>query len=265
VAEVDEAVDEAVVEKRRRGRGGTALLLTLLVLAGLLFAADRAGAVAAEKLVARQTRKELAARHITTPHDPSVDVGGFPFLTQVARGRYDRITITLRDVKTNDVTLPRLDVVATGVHASTSTLVHRDGKVTAERVTGTALLGWDTVRQLLSVSGMNASNIQVSHATGDRIKIRIPLSLAGARTTLVAVGAVQPTGNGLTVKIADVAADGGNLPAIAQTLLAAYKQQLTFKIKTPPLPYGMKVKQVHPTDAGIDVTASADQVPISGQ
>lgn len=258
-------VDDEVVEKRRRGRGGAALLVTLLVLAGLLFAADRAGAVAAEKLVAQQTRKELAARNITSPYEPSVNVGGFPFLTQVARGRYDRITIALRDVKTNEVTLPRLDVVATGVHASTGTLIHGDGKVTADHVTGTALLGWNTVKELISVTGVNGSGVQVSHASGDQIKIRIPVSLAGVHTTLVAVGTVQPSANGLTVKVADIATDGGNLPAIAQTLLAAYRQQLAFKIKTPALPYGMKVQRVDPTDAGINVTATADQVPISGQ
>jgi hypothetical protein len=160
--------------------------------------------------------------------------------------------------------LPKLDVVATGVRASTSTLVHGDGKVTADHVTGTALLSWDAIKQLVSVTGASGSNIEVSHATGNQIKIRIPVALAGVRTTLVAVGTVQPADKGLTVKVADVATDGGNLPAIAQTLLAAYRQQLVFKIKTPALPYGMKVRQVQPTDAGIDVTASADQVPISG-
>jgi hypothetical protein len=275
VAEVDSDVtrtDEGVVEdtgvgevRRQRGRGGTALVLVLLILAGLLFAADRVGANAAEKLIARQTKQELSARGIRTAREPSVDVGGFPFLAQVVRGRYDRITIGLSDVSSNGITLPKLDVVATGVHASVNTLASGDGKVTADQVTGTALLDWTAVRKLISVTGINGDNIEVKHASGDQVQIRIPLALAGVKTTLVAVGSVQPGQNGLIVKIADIATEGGNLPPIAQALLATTREQISFKVRTPDLPYGMKIRSVHTSDAGVQVTAAASGVPISGR
>src|SRR5205807_9976988 len=108
-----------------RGRKVTIVLVVLLVATvGLFVAADRLAAYAAERTIATQAKKELAARDITTPSEPTVAVGGFPFLTQVARGKYDKITIHLDRPTSQGVTLDGLDVVATGVNATTSTLVN---------------------------------------------------------------------------------------------------------------------------------------------
>src|SRR5436190_22730650 len=91
----DEVAEVRPVRRRRRGRVMFAFLVVFLLLAGLFVAGDRVAAYAAERTIATQTKKELAAREITTPTEPIVRVGGFPFLTQMARGKYDRITIHL--------------------------------------------------------------------------------------------------------------------------------------------------------------------------
>ncbi|TML33547.1 MAG: DUF2993 domain-containing protein, partial [Actinobacteria bacterium] len=117
---------------RRGGRLMVGLLVVVVVLAGLLVASDRIAAYAAERTIATQAKKELAAREITTPTEPKVSVGGFPFLTQVAKGRYDRITIHLDHPSSQGVTLDVLDVTATGVNASTSAIVNGTGSITAD-------------------------------------------------------------------------------------------------------------------------------------
>src|SRR5205814_8133744 len=143
---VDSMAVDARVRRRRGGRLMVWFLVVVVILAGLFVAADRIAAYAAERTIAMQSKKELAAREITTPTEPKVSVGGFPFLTQVAKGRYDRITIHLDHPASQGVTLDVLDVTATGVNASTSAIVNGTGSITADDVNGTASLGWPAGR-----------------------------------------------------------------------------------------------------------------------
>jgi LmeA-like phospholipid-binding len=130
------------VRRRSGARRLTSVLIVLvIVVGGLLLVADRAGAAVAERSISDQVKKEVAARGGTTS-EPDVTVGGFPFLTQVLREKYDKITIVMRDVQGEGVRLPRLDVEATNVTASMRTLMGGEGDVVAERVTGTATIGY---------------------------------------------------------------------------------------------------------------------------
>src|SRR5215468_4780102 len=136
-----------------RGRRVTVVLVVLVVvLGGLLVVADRVAAYAAERTVARQAKQELAAQQISAAQDPIVHVAGVPFLTQVARGRYQKITIDVVRPSAQGVTLDDLFVVATGVNASTAALLHGTGEITADTVTGTARLDWDSATKLIDLS-----------------------------------------------------------------------------------------------------------------
>ncbi|MBV9921238.1 MAG: DUF2993 domain-containing protein, partial [Pseudonocardia sp.] len=64
------------------------LIIILLVLGGLLVAADYGAAALAESAVARQMRGELGL-----VDDPSVRINGFPFLTQAIAGTYSSIDV----------------------------------------------------------------------------------------------------------------------------------------------------------------------------
>jgi hypothetical protein len=69
------------------------LVWFLVVLAVLAVGADRGAAYLAERTLADrvQQRADLTST-------PDVHIAGFPFLTQVYRGRYDEITVTARQV-----------------------------------------------------------------------------------------------------------------------------------------------------------------------
>jgi hypothetical protein len=64
------------------------LIITLLVLAAVLVAADFGAAALAESAVSRQMRGQLGL-----VDDPSVRINGFPFLTQAVSGHYPSIDV----------------------------------------------------------------------------------------------------------------------------------------------------------------------------
>ena len=64
------------------------LIITVLVLAAVLVAADFGAAALAESAVSRQMRGQLGL-----VDDPSVRINGFPFLTQAVSGEYPSIDV----------------------------------------------------------------------------------------------------------------------------------------------------------------------------
>jgi hypothetical protein len=67
-----------------------ALLVTLVVLLGLLVVADRVAVNVAEDRVAQQVQ---SSGRLAGP--PTVDIGGFPFLTQAVAGDYSDVRLQL--------------------------------------------------------------------------------------------------------------------------------------------------------------------------
>ena len=87
-----------------------AFVVFLLVIAGAAVAADRV----AEHVAAGEAESRLAARGLA---DPTVDVGGFPFLTQLAARDFSdvRVTGSALDVsggQAQDVSMTGRDVTA---------------------------------------------------------------------------------------------------------------------------------------------------------
>jgi LmeA-like phospholipid-binding len=258
----------AVDPEERRGRGGKVLVtffVLIIVLAVLFVASDRIAAYAAERTIAVQAKKELAAREITTPTEPKVSVGGFPFLTQVARGRYDKITIHLDHPSSQGVTLDVLDITATGVNASTSTLVNGTGSITADDVTGVTALNWDAVNKLMNTSGFGGTGARASALPDGQVQVRVPVSLAGLSTTIVATGTLSVGTGVVHVNIRNVTTEGGDIPEVISRLIGSIKQSLSVDVKIPRLPYNLKVRDVKATPQGLTVSAVAVNVPLSSR
>lgn len=248
-----------------RGRKiGIILAILVVVLGGLFVAADRIAAYAAERTIASQAKKELVARGITSPSDPTVAVGGFPFLTQVMAGRYDKITIHIDHPSSQGVTLDALDVTATGVNASTSALLNGSGTITADNITGVTSLGWDGVNKLMNTSGFGGSGAIASALPDGQVRVKVPVSVAGMSTTVVATGNLSVGQGVVHLKINNVTTEGGNLPAALSSLVGSIKQSLSVDIKIPALPYNLVVHDVKASEHGLAVTGTAVNVPLSG-
>jgi len=255
---------------RRRRRFGVWLIVILVVLVGLLVAADRVGAYAAERTIADQSAKQMRQLGVSST-EPEVTVGGFPFLTQVAGGTYKEITIVLRDVEKDGVRLPVLDVHATGVNAELGTLISGDGPVTADEITGTATVGYESVRALLELAAKRlgsqggvslASGVTLAES-GGKLQVRLPVTVIGLSFTAVGVGDVTVNAGKVRMAVTELKADGVTVPAQVQRLLDAYKDKLTAEVAVPPLPFRLKIDSVRPLPEGLAISATAQGVPLT--
>lgn len=88
----------------RRRRRTRRIVISLVVLVGLLVAADFGAAAVFEYQVSKRAREQF---HLTD--DPSVKVNGFSFLAQAISGEYDNVSIDAKGVPVQD-TLRDLEV-----------------------------------------------------------------------------------------------------------------------------------------------------------
>jgi hypothetical protein len=251
--------------KRRRGR---VLLVLLLVVIVLLVAADRVGVVIAEHQIADQASEQLAAQQITTSEKPSVSIRGVPFLTQVAAGHYQEIDINLEEPTSRGVRLDDLKVVATDVDAPASGIMGGNPHITAAKVTGVAHIGWASFERLVDLSGLGQYGLdpkllRIDPVGPGKIKVSGPVTILGASFTAVATGTVNVREGAVHVGIDSIQASGDNIaPAINQQL-DQLKNQLTFDIKIPPLPYKLSVESIATNAQGVLVNASARDVTLA--
>ncbi|GGM13254.1 MULTISPECIES: LmeA family phospholipid-binding protein [Micromonospora] len=250
------------VRPRRRGRKVlVTLVVLLLVLGGLLAVADRVAVAVAERTIADQVRQEVANQQVESAA-PEVEVGGFPFLDQVVAGRYDRISIRLRDVQGsvqgNAVRLPQLDVDARDVRASLDTLRTGQGDVVARTVDGTGTISYDSLAALLDRPGLKLGE------RDGQLAVTAPVDILGQRLTVNGVVEVVVSEQGeVSLKVNDLDAEG--LPAVplARSLLNQYAQGISIAVPLPELPFGLTVREVRPLPGGLAVTADARDVPIN--
>src|SRR5579875_1154529 len=138
------------------GRAARRLLIVLVVIVGLLVALDRIGAVVAERLTADTIQSN---QHL--PQRPDVNITGFPFLSQLATGDFDKIIVTDDDVPLRgtptEVRLATVQVTLRHVH------VTRDlSSVHARRADAVATMSF---REL----GRALGGVQVRYAGGGRV------------------------------------------------------------------------------------------------
>lgn len=233
------------------------VVVVLVVLLGLLVAADRAAAWAAGEVVASQAADELASSNVESA-PPEADVGGVPFLTQVVSGEYEDVTLWLREVGSGSVRLPELRLTATGVTAPASVLIEGSGPIHADRVDGTAVVGYRSVAALAGVDGLELS----AAGAGEGVAVRAPVEVLGVQVTLSGTATVGAVDNVIQLRVTELAAE--ELPEGAASQVERLAQQLSYDVQLPELPYGLAVESVRPTASGISVSFSAVDVPLSG-
>jgi hypothetical protein len=160
-------------------------------------------------------------------------------------------------VEGGGVRLPELDVTATGVHADLQTIRSGQGQAMADRVTGTATVGYATVAALTNQPGLELS------AENGELRVRAPVQLLGQEVTLVGTADVRVDDNLVRVAVSELDAEDGNLPARARELADQYAERLSVSFELPRLPFDLTLGEVTPQPAGLTVTASASGVPIT--
>lgn len=220
---------------RRRHRGRR-LIVALVVLAGLLLAADRIALVVAERAAAVtiQRSERLAAA-------PSVSVSGFPFLTQLAAGDFGQVTVRATGV-----------VAGSGsrqLRISAVTLVLHQVRVARNLSSATAASG--TATGTISYADLSrAIGLTVTYAGSiGRVRTSTSITLAGQRIT----GSITA---GLSVQASSLSFDH---PAVeVSSAMASVATPLLQTAFGPPLalghlPFGARVQAVSVGPAGITI------------
>jgi hypothetical protein len=253
----------------RRHRGLRILVIVVLVLIVVLIAADRIGLVIAERTVASKAQTQLVSEGVALDGKPTVHIHGFPFLTQVIAGHYDRIDIAVPNPSGRGVRFDSLTVTATDVTAPTKALIDGNGRIEAAKVIGTGELGWASFSQLVDLSGVkqygiDPSQIKIGSTDSGHLSISAPVTFQGQTFTVQGNGTITVNKDVLHVEVSKVTASDTPLPQVLQSMLQAIASQLTFDVRIPQLPYRLSLDSVRATSSGISITASASDVVLGG-
>lgn len=257
-------VSKARPRRRRGGAGWFSLFAIVAVLAAIVVVGDRVAA----KYATDELRGELVAElssHGVQYTSTTVTIGGFPFLTQVAAGRYDDITIDMSNVRLEsstgrEVTLPTLHVVATGVEANTADVMRGTAKVVADQVTGTAVVSFGTLETLVDYTRYSLSEVKFTESTGG-LKVTAKADVLGTQVPIAATAEVSVVDGALAVKLRDAQAVGLEAPAPVRDYLGGLVQS-TLAAQLPQLPFGLTLDQVVVQPDGLAITATGADVPL---
>ncbi len=221
-------------------------LIFFLILVILLVAADRISAYVAQRKVASRV-----ASTYSLPAPPSVTIRGFPFLTQLAVGRYSQVDVTLSSVTAGGVEMRDLRVRFTGVHAPLTRLLGNGaGTVSADGATATALIPFASVRRRLPL-GITLG------AAGGALTLAGKIGYQGFQVPVSAAVSLRVTATSIEVSPRNVRV-GGTLPVPPGPL----GSRLAIALPVHNLPMHLKVTGVRITNGGFEVSASARDVEI---
>ena len=226
--------------RRRPGCLVTGLIVVVVLLVGLDFAAR----AVAESVMA----KKIQQQGLT--NKPSVDIGGFPFLTQVASKNFHQVSISDTNQVAGPVTITSFSAQASSIKLNSFAF----SSGTIGSLHGTALISFaslgNTLAQKIGPLGslLNGAGLNLSAAGPDEVKASLNLLVvSGSAVWRVS----RLSGDRLNIRL--VSSDG--LPA---SLLGSM-QDVTLQI--PKLPLGLTIDSFSVTSAGVVGDISGQNVP----
>lgn len=231
------------------------LLVGVLLVLVLLTVVDRVAVNVAEGQISDRVRTgaELDVR-------PRTDVAGFPFLTQVLRGRYKQVSFDIDGLEREGLRLSEIRIDAEGVRVDLGDLLSGTvNSVPVDHARGEVLLGYDDLNAYLAnrvevpkvTVGRSGSDLRVTGSVDIPVLNR-PVSLSGNAT-------VGISGENVTLLPEAVEAVTGFLPEFAQ---GSAREALTVRFAIRGLPLGVRLDRATVTERGILFTAVADGVTL---
>ena len=226
------------------------LLITVVVLLGLAVVADRVAVGLAEDKVAEQIASKggLAGT-------PSVDIAGFPFLTQAFAGNYEDVRISLTAHDLGQPAGTRADVRLHGVHVPLKSVLSGSvSEVPVDRIDGTATLSYELLAAQLGGD-------TTLRREGDGLRITKTVEIAGYTLPLTAAGTVTLDGDDLVVDVQKASGSGVDVPGF---LVDQVSDLLDLRYTVPALPFGLQLTSVQPADDGVRIGVAAKDTVLRG-
>ncbi|MEV0647676.1 DUF2993 domain-containing protein [Phytomonospora sp. NPDC050363] len=239
-------------------KGLRVTLVIVIVLGGLLVLTDRIAASVAEDKVAGLIAQEAGNQGVTMTTEPDVDMGGWPFITQVFGGEYKQIDIAFRDITAQGVNLPELNVHAANVLAEMTDVLNGSGPVVAQRMTADARLTFESISDTLAQTN---TPVELS-AEGEQLVVKSTLDVFGTQIPVQGKASIEMAENAVRVTISEMSADGVQVPPGGEGLIQEFAGGLSKEIPLPPLPYNLELTDVRVEPDAVVLSASASEVPL---
>lgn len=239
----------------RKGRWGClGLLGGLLVLLVVVFSiADRVVAGIAEDRLATEVAT-AARQQKAVPGDTSVEIHGYPFLTQVWSGEFDGGRIGVRSLKTEELTIANVDVEVDGLSVPRDVLFGAEPHdISAARMRGSATVSLAEIQRRIGVPGLRISG------RGNQVAFSAPVTVAGFTAQVAGIADVRLQGSRVWLEIDSISAAGVPVPDQA---LAPLRRQLAGGVTIPELPYALRLTGIRVDGGSVRVNAEADNVPL---
>jgi hypothetical protein len=209
------------------------------VLLGATVVGDRVTVGVAERALAsevQQTEQLIV--------EPSVDIHGFPFLTQALGGRYDQIDLRARGLQREGLTVARFEATLRGVDIGFIDAMSGDvGAVPVDEVNATAYVTFREIERRIGNRGLRLS------AAGDR-SVRVRGTVAGKPVSVLSGVSVS----GREVRIRAQRVESGGLA------LAAVGTQFDVTLTMPALPFKLRLTGAAVVDDAVAVAAAGRDV-----
>lgn len=228
------------------------LLIALVVLLGLLVAADRVAVVVAQRVLASQIRDQLDLQET-----PDVSIRGIPFLTQALGGRYGEVRVLLPDVDSGALQNIAVDAQLRGVRVPLGDVLRRQiDEVPVDRITGDLTVDYDDLARASGISGLRITR------DGDALRLAGSVEVLGRQLDASAVGRVEVVGNDIAINAERAEIAGVEVP---QAALDAAARLLSFRVSPRGLPLSLRITSVRTGDQALQVSAESEDVVLRAE
>ena len=233
------------------------MLVSLVLVVLALVVVDRVAArVVAQRVADRiRTSQDLAAT-------PSVSISGFPFLTQVAGGKYDAVSVTAHDVRRDGLQLSAVHVTLRGLRLPLGDVTNGTVReIPVRQGTAVVSLTYDDLNSYLAPRHLHVAPDVAPDSGALRVTGSAQLPLVG-QVSLSAPLRIATDGNGLTLVPDVVHSLAGALPGPARSLAV---ELLTVRVSLSDLPFGVRLDSARVTSDGLAIEASASDITLPAQ
>lgn len=222
--------------------------LVLLLVAALFVVADRVVQRLAQDRIAAEIQSQLG-----TPEPPDVDLGPFPFLTEIATGRVESAHVTAAEValpNSNGATVRDVDATFSGITGS-----DRFARIVADRGTATGMLSYPSLSAL--------TGLDLQYAGPDRVQVRFDTTVGSYPVAGTVTGRPVLDVAGQTLEITDAELSVTSV-GVPQPVVDAAGQFILRPVPVETLPYNLRLTAIAVREDGVQITATGEDLPLRG-